>query len=199
MNWIYRRELVDEPEAGPGPLDFPLGLAHKPLVGELLERRDPPPLALVCIEESLRNEGVASVTDGLQLAPPLIPELHVMRCVTLELRSRCGWIGPFEVCGAKVGRVAFGRVAERLRHPFPQRDDSRHTETTVTVERWMLDIEPPPFWRKNMRDQYPDFDGDVDRWQIIHVEAPSTIIIDAGAAKAGTGAPEGDRSHGVNG
>lgn len=74
-----------------------------------------------------------------------------------------------------------------------------HTDTTVTVERWMLDIEPPPFWLKNMRDKYPDFSGRVDRWQIIHFEAPSTICIDVGVAKAGTGAPEGDRSQGVNG
>lgn len=74
-----------------------------------------------------------------------------------------------------------------------------HTDTTVTVERWMLDIEAPPFWRKNMRDKFPGFEGRVDRWQIIHLEAPSTICIDVGVAKAGTGAPEGDRSQGVNG
>ncbi|WP_286794016.1 aromatic ring-hydroxylating oxygenase subunit alpha [Microbacterium sp. UBA3394] len=74
-----------------------------------------------------------------------------------------------------------------------------HTDTTVTVERWMHDIEAPPFWRKNMRDKFPGFEGRVDRWQIIHYEAPSTICIDVGVAKAGTGAPEGDRSQGVNG
>jgi phenylpropionate dioxygenase-like ring-hydroxylating dioxygenase large terminal subunit len=74
-----------------------------------------------------------------------------------------------------------------------------HDETTVTVSRWMLNIDPPPFWRKNMRDKFPGFEGRVDRWQIIHFEAPSTICIDVGVAKAGTGAPEGDRSQGVNG
>ena len=74
-----------------------------------------------------------------------------------------------------------------------------HDERHVTVSRWMRDIEAPPFWRKNMRDKFPDFEGRVDRWQIIHFEAPSTICIDVGVAKAGTGAPEGDRSQGVNG
>jgi phenylpropionate dioxygenase-like ring-hydroxylating dioxygenase large terminal subunit len=74
-----------------------------------------------------------------------------------------------------------------------------HTDTTVTVERWMLGIDAPPFWLKNMRDKFPGFTGKVDRWQIIHYEAPSTICIDVGVAKAGTGAPEGDRSQGVNG
>lgn len=74
-----------------------------------------------------------------------------------------------------------------------------HDDRTVKVERWMLNIDPPPFWLKNMRDKFPGFSGKVDRWQIIHFEAPSTICIDVGVAMAGKGAPEGDRSQGVNG
>lgn len=74
-----------------------------------------------------------------------------------------------------------------------------HDDDTVTVTRWMLNIDPPPFWLKNMRDKFPGFEGKVDRWQIITYRAPSTINIDVGVAKAGTGAPEGDRSQGVNG
>ena len=74
-----------------------------------------------------------------------------------------------------------------------------HDDKTVTVSRWMRNIDPPPFWLKNMRDKFPGFEGKVDRWQIIHFEAPSTICIDVGVAKAGTGAPDGDRSQGVNG
>ncbi len=69
-----------------------------------------------------------------------------------------------------------------------------HTEATVTVTRWMLDIEPPPFWRAQLGKP-----GTVDRWQIINFEAPCTIAIDVGVAPAGTGAPDGDRSQGVNG
>lgn len=74
-----------------------------------------------------------------------------------------------------------------------------HDEQSVTVSRWMLDIEAPPFWVKNMNDAFPGFSGRVDRWQIIRFEPPSTICIDVGVARAGTGAPEGDRSQGVNG
>jgi phenylpropionate dioxygenase-like ring-hydroxylating dioxygenase large terminal subunit len=74
-----------------------------------------------------------------------------------------------------------------------------HDERTVTVERWMLGIDAPPFWLKNMRDKFPGFEGKVDRWQIIHFESPTTINIDVGVARAGTGAPQGDRSQGVNG
>lgn len=74
-----------------------------------------------------------------------------------------------------------------------------HDDKTVTVTRWMRNIDPPPFWKKNLADKFPDYKGKVDRWQIIHFEAPSTVCIDVGVAKAGTGAPEGDRSQGVNG
>jgi len=74
-----------------------------------------------------------------------------------------------------------------------------HDDRTVTVTRWMHNIDAPPFWLKNMRDKFPGFEGKVDRWQIIRFEAPSTIRIDVGVAKAGTGAPEGDRSQSVNG
>ena len=78
-------------------------------------------------------------------------------------------------------------------------DTRREADGSVTVERWMYDVTPPPFWAKNMRDRFPDFEGTVDRWQIIHYYAPSTICIDVGVAKAGSGAREGDRSQGVNG
>ncbi|SKG69696.1 ring-hydroxylating dioxygenase, large terminal subunit [Mycobacteroides abscessus subsp. bolletii] len=74
-----------------------------------------------------------------------------------------------------------------------------HDENTVTITRWMLNVDPPPFWLKNMRDKYPGFDGKVDRWQIIRSQIPSTICIDVGVAKTGTGAMEGDRSNGVSG
>jgi len=41
--------------------------------------------------------------------------------------------------------------------------------------------------------------GHVDRWQIIYFQAPSVIVGDVGVALTGTGAPQGDRSQGVNG
>jgi phenylpropionate dioxygenase-like ring-hydroxylating dioxygenase large terminal subunit len=69
-----------------------------------------------------------------------------------------------------------------------------HSQRTATVTRWMRDIEPPPFWRAQLGKP-----GKVDRWQIINFEAPATIAIDVGVAPAGTGAPDGDRSAGVNG
>jgi vanillate O-demethylase monooxygenase subunit len=58
----------------------------------------------------------------------------------------------------------------------------------------MLDVEPPPFWRAQLGKSV-----NVDRWQIINFEAPCTIVLDVGVAPTGTGAPQGDRSRGVNG
>lgn len=69
-----------------------------------------------------------------------------------------------------------------------------HNDRFVTSTRWMLDIDAPPFWRAQLGKP-----GNVDRWQIIQFEAPCTIVLDVGVALAGTDAPDGDRSQGVNG
>jgi hypothetical protein len=90
----------------------------------------------------------------------------------------------FHVHGSSIGQHA---VAEA---PF----DVTHGDRTATVARWMRNIGPPPFWAGQLGKP-----GKVDRWQIIRFEAPCTIAIDVGVASTGTGAPEGDRSQGVNG
>ncbi|MFK7981172.1 MAG: Rieske 2Fe-2S domain-containing protein [Saprospiraceae bacterium] len=76
--------------------------------------------------------------------------------------------------------------------------DVVYDENTATVTRWMNGIDPPPFWKNQLNKKIP-YDGKVDRWQIINFEAPCTVNIDVGVAIAGTGAPEGNRSQGVNG
>ncbi|MGC4897492.1 Rieske 2Fe-2S domain-containing protein [Micromonospora sp. DT31] len=75
-----------------------------------------------------------------------------------------------------------------------------HTDDRVTVTRWMLGVQAPPAWKYEMELAHPEWDGGpVDRWQIIHWQAPSTICIDVGVAPAGTGAQQGDFSQGVRG
>ncbi len=69
-----------------------------------------------------------------------------------------------------------------------------HGPGSATVTRWMLDVEPPPFWARQL-----ERPGRVDRWQIIRFQAPATIAIDVGVAPTGSGAPQGNRSKGVNG
>ncbi len=68
------------------------------------------------------------------------------------------------------------------------------TDDSATVTRWMIDIDAPPFWRAQLGEP-----GNVDRWQVIEFQAPGTVNIDVGVAHTGTGAPQGDRSRGVNG
>jgi len=92
------------------------------------------------------------------------------------------------VHGSSIGQQA---VAEA---PFV----ATHGDRTATVTRWMENIEAPPFWAGQIR-RGRGYEGPVDRWQIIRFEAPATIAIDVGVAEAGTGAPRGDRSRGVNG
>lgn len=70
----------------------------------------------------------------------------------------------------------------------------RHSDEAVYLTRWMIGIDPPPFFKKQLGKP-----GDVDRWQLITFRSPSTVTIDVGVAPTGTGAPEGDRSQGLNG
>ena len=73
-----------------------------------------------------------------------------------------------------------------------------HGQRYATVTRWMTGITPPPFWAGQIR-HARGYDGPVDRWQIIRFDAPCTAVIDVGVAPAGSGAPQGDRSQGMNG
>jgi vanillate O-demethylase monooxygenase subunit len=93
------------------------------------------------------------------------------------------------VHGASIGQRSIAEV------PF----EVTHGNKSATVTRWMRDVDPPPFWRMQLEWKHGKPPGKVDRWQIIHFEAPSTVAIDVGVAPVGTGAPEGDRSAGVNG
>jgi len=92
------------------------------------------------------------------------------------------------VHGSSIGNRA---VAEA---PF----EVTHGNRTATITRWMRNIDAPPFWAGQLQ-HARGYVGKVDRWQIIRFEAPCTIAIDVGVAPTGTGAPEGDRSQGVNG
>jgi vanillate O-demethylase monooxygenase subunit len=66
----------------------------------------------------------------------------------------------------------------------------------VTVERWMINHEPAPFWKGAIK-RAKGYDGACDRWQIVNFVPPANIVLDVGVAPHGTGAPEGDRSKGV--
>ena len=63
----------------------------------------------------------------------------------------------------------------------------------VTVTRWIMDSLPPPFFQKagGFRPEER-----IDRWQIITYTPPAFVRLDVGGARAGTGAPQGDRSQG---
>jgi len=73
--------------------------------------------------------------------------------------------------------------------PIESAQDGRR----VSVSRWMLDHEPAPLWRQRIGGTAP-----CDRWQLVDYVYPSNVVIDVGVAHSGTGAPEGDRSQGVN-
>ena len=65
-------------------------------------------------------------------------------------------------------------------------------EDRVHMTRWILDSPPPPMYRT-----LGGFTGNVDRWQIVESVVPGYTDVFAGCAVAGTGAPDGDRSQGI--
>src|SRR5271165_6599422 len=57
--------------------------------------------------------------------------------------------------------------------------DVTHADHTATMTRWMIGIEPPPFWAKQLGKP-----GKVDRWQIVTFQAPAVVVGDVGIAPA---------------
>ena len=66
------------------------------------------------------------------------------------------------------------------------------SEDNVLVSRWVLDTPPAPMYAHALQ-----MNAKVDRWQNIKYTPAASVVIDAGSAIAGTGAPQGDRSRGV--
>lgn len=141
--------------------------------------------------------------DPAQADPALVPDMHwnddphwagdgkliTVKCdYRLVIDNLMDLTHETFVHGSSIGNRA---VAEA---PFV----ATHGDRTATVTRWMENIEAPPFWAAQIR-HARGYEGPVDRWQIIRFEAPATVCIDVGVAEAGSGAPQGDRSRGVNG
>lgn len=72
----------------------------------------------------------------------------------------------------------------------PPRVDRR--DGRIAISRWLLGVEAPPIWKLA-----GGFTGPVDRWILATFVPPTGCIFDIGAAEAGAGAPEGDRSRGI--
>ncbi len=62
--------------------------------------------------------------------------------------------------------------------------DVRNDDISVTAERWMINHDPSPFWKRNLNRKLGK-DVMADRWQIIRFEAPSFVMLDNGAAPTG--------------
>ena len=69
-------------------------------------------------------------------------------------------------------------------------------DRAVYVERWMPDHDPAPFWKAALK-HAAQYDGNVDRWQQIEFIPPCNYLLHVGVAPVGTGAPQGDKSRGI--
>ncbi|MGH7916767.1 MAG: Rieske 2Fe-2S domain-containing protein [Candidatus Binataceae bacterium] len=71
------------------------------------------------------------------------------------------------------------------------RVENELVDNSVTIRRWLIDIEPPPTYVR------AGFAGNIDRWQIIRFDPPGFVNLYAGAVDTGTGAAEGNRRGGI--
>ena len=70
--------------------------------------------------------------------------------------------------------------------------ETRRDGDRVHIDRWIMDRSAPPMFASA-----GGFTGKVDRWQLMTWTPPSHVVIDAGCADAGTGARDGERTHGL--
>ena len=70
-------------------------------------------------------------------------------------------------------------------------------EDRVFMTRWILDSPPPDMYVGFLRHNVPGYHGNVDRWQIVETSLPANSDVFVGVAVAGTGAPDGDYSQGI--
>lgn len=70
---------------------------------------------------------------------------------------------------------------------------TRIANDRVHVDRWTIDKPAPPMFAK-----VAGITGNVDRWQLVEWIAPGNVVIQVGCAPTGTGAPQGDRSKGID-
>ena len=135
--------------------------------------------------------------DPVRADPALVPDLH--------WNSDPGWEGDGATLFARCDyRLLVDNLMDLTHETFVHATSighraiaetpavTTHDERTVTVTRWMLDIDAPPFWRT----QRP---AGQRRPLADHPLRGCTIVLDVGVALAGTGAPSGNRSQGVNG
>jgi vanillate O-demethylase monooxygenase subunit len=137
--------------------------------------------------------------DPAKADPELIPDMHWndapgWASISAMLRIECDYrllvdnlLDLTHETYVHVGTIGHEAI---VHHPIKTARDG----DTVTVTRWIYDHQPAPFWRAAI--QRPE---NCDRWQVIRYRPPANIDLDLGVAVAGTGAPEGDRSQGVNG
>lgn len=65
---------------------------------------------------------------------------------------------------------------------------------TVTLSRWMPNVNPPPFWRDALKK-----DGPVNRWQICQFVEPCSVLIDVGVSPVEAGDSLESHDSGVRG
>ena len=130
------------------------------------------------------NPALADPADIFEIAHYGDPDWGINRGAAMELE--CNYLlmcdnllDPTHVAWVHEG--SFGQSATK---DTPLRVTK--TEDGVIVHRWMMDVEPAPFYKKVV-----GFEGNCDRLQHYEVRFPSHALVKAVFTPAGTGGPDG--------
>ena len=119
-----------------------------------------------------------------------IPPDAAIRSYPLVERFNWVWIWMGDPKRADLVYVYASSIGNPSINDFPattERDGNR-----VRLTRWIIDRPAPPMYQAAGQ-----FAGNVDRWQIVEHRPPCFSVNFAGCAATGTGAPQGERSHGI--
>lgn len=136
--------------------------------------------------------------DAPAADPSLIPDMHWL--IAPEMAA---FKGIFHLhCNY---RLAIDNLLDDTHLPFVHRNTigtAKMVSEPIRLEgdddwvgftRWTLDTPPSAVHAKA-----GGFTTNVDRWSSFKYVRPTTVLIDVGSAPVGTGAPQGDRSKGIN-
>ncbi|CUH83656.1 aromatic ring-hydroxylating dioxygenase subunit alpha [Thalassovita mediterranea] len=130
------------------------------------------------------NAAMADPSEIFEIENYDNPDWGINRGAAMELQCNYLYMTDNLLDPTHVAWVHEGSFAQDATKDTPLR--VKKTDEGVIVHRWMMDVEPAPFYKKVI-----GFKGNCDRLQHYEVRYPSHALIRAIFTPAGTGGPDG--------
>ena len=130
------------------------------------------------------NPAIADTSDIFEIENFSNPDWGINRGAAMELKCNYLYMTDNLLDPTHVAWVHEGSFAQDATKDTPLRVTG--AEGGISVHRWMMDVEPAPFYAKIV-----PFEGNCDRLQHYEVRYPGHALIRAIFTPSGTGGPEG--------